>query len=44
MDLQVATVLTHAYVGTISAGFAVDDAVCNFELLEEGVYLSRYSG
>ena len=33
MDLQVATVLTYAYVGTISTGFAVDDAVCNFGLL-----------
>ena len=33
VDLQMTTVFTYTYVGTISTGLAVNDAVCNFGLL-----------
>ena len=33
MDLQMTTVFTYAYIGTISTSFAVNDAVGNFGLL-----------
>ena len=33
MDLQMPTILAHAYVGAVSTGFAVDDTVGNLGLL-----------